>query len=547
MAITLPEFVQKWTASTRTERAASQEHFIDLCRLLNQQTPNEADPVGDWYAFEKGTPTVGGGSGFADVWQRDHFAWEYKGKHKDLVTAYSQLLNYREDLENPPLLVVCDLDRFEVHTNFTNTTKAVYAFDLADLAAQVPTPTCPIAPLDVLRALFVDPERLRPQQTPAQVTEQAAEEFAKLATSLRQRGADPEVAAHFLMRLLFCMFAQDIGLLPSPAPNASVQSTRPRHLFTDLVDHTVHRPAEFAKRLRMLFSQMATGGYFGVDDIPHFNGGLFADDLVLDLSAADLRVLARAAQLDWANVEPAIFGTLFERSLDPSKRAQIGAHYTSRDDILLVIEPVLMAPLRRRWAEVQLQAQALIAQRDPARGKARDTHQATLQRLLAGFAGELAGVRVLDPACGSGNFLYVALKRLLDLEKEVTTFAISNGVTASFLQVGPEQLYGIELNAYAYELAQVVVWIGYVQWLHDNGFGTPTSPVLKPLENIKHEDAVLAHDAGGALVQPAWPAADVVIGNPPFLGGKQLRKNLGDQYGGRGISEQRLALRTLVD
>jgi type II restriction/modification system DNA methylase subunit YeeA len=515
--ITLPVFVQRWTASTRTERAASQEHFIDLCRLLNQQTPNEADPTGDWYAFEKGTQKVAGGAGFADVWQRDHFAWEYKGKHKDLVAAYMQLLKYREDLENPPLLVVCDLDRFEVHTNFTNTTKAVYAFDLADLAAQVATATCPIPPLEVLRALFIDPSRLRPQQTPEQVTEEAAEQFAALATSLRQRGVHPEVAAHFLMRLLFCQFAQDIGLLP-------------RHLFTELVEHTLQRPAEFAKRLRTLFGQMATGGFFGVEDIAYFNGGLFADDVVQGLSVDDMRVLTRASHLDWASVEPAIFGTLFERSLDPGKRAQIGAHYTSRDDILLVVEPVLMAPLRARWATVQQQAQSLIAERDAARGRPRDAHQTALQRLLAGFTTELAAVRVLDPACGSGNFLYVALKRLLDLEKEVITFAIGNGVTAPFLQVGPEQLHGIELNAYAYELAAVVVWIGYIQWLHDNGFGTPTSPVLKPLHNIMRQDAVLAHGDHGALVQPVWPQADVVIGNPPFLGGKQLRKNLGDQY-----------------
>ncbi|NLO27357.1 MAG: hypothetical protein GX113_04140 [Actinobacteria bacterium] len=139
MAVLSPaEFAQKWMGSSRTERAASQEHFIDLCRMLGVPTPNEADPIGDTYAFEKGAGKTEGGEGFADVWKRGHFAWEYKGKRKNLDTAYSQLLQYREALENPPLLVVCDLDRFRVHTNFTNTPTVVYEFALADLLGDPP-------------------------------------------------------------------------------------------------------------------------------------------------------------------------------------------------------------------------------------------------------------------------------------------------------------------------------------------------------------------------------------------------------------------------
>jgi len=515
--LTLPDFATKWTASTRSERAASQEHFIDLCRLLGQLTPNEADPSGDLYAFEKGTTKTLGGDGFADVWRRGHFAWEYKGKHKDLAAAYRQLLQYREDLENPPLLVVCDMDRFEVHTNFTDTIKHIYAFTLADLASPVPIPSSTIPPLEVLRRLFTEPGRLRPQRTPAQVTEQAASEFAHLADSLRDHGADPEQAAHFLMRLLFCLFSEDIGLLP-------------RGLFKQLVEHTRTRPLDFVARVRQLFGAMASGGSFGVEDIAYFDGGLFADDQVLDLTTEDLAVLSRASQLDWSNVEPAIFGTLFERSLDPSKRSQLGAHYTSRDDILLIVEPVLMVPLRRRWAEVQERAAVLITRRNAAAGAARTRHQQALARLLTVFAGEIAAVRVLDPACGSGNFLYVALKRLLDLEKAVITFAASNGLTGFFPQVGPEQLHGMEMDPYAHELAQVVVWIGYIQWLHDNGFGSPSSPILKPLHTIQRMDAVLARDEAGKAVEPTWPVVDVIVGNPPFLGDKNMRGELGDAY-----------------
>ncbi len=514
----LPTFVAKWQRSALTERSAAQQHFLDLCAVLDEPTPASADPDGTHYTFEKGARKMSGAGGWADVWMRRHFAWEYKGKHKDLTAAYRQIQQYREDLENPPLLVVCDLNRFEVHTNFTNTVKQVYAFDLADLQRNEPTPTCALPPLDVLRAAFTHPDLLRPNRTTASVTEDAAREFAALAESLRRRGEDPEATAHFLMRLLFCLFAEDIGLLPA-------------RLFTTLIARTRTRPAEFATRLGLLFAAMATGGSFGADDIAHFNGGLFADATVLGLVADDLATLARAAALDWASIEPAIFGTLFERSLDPAKRSQLGAHYTSRDDILLIVEPVLMAPLRRRWAAVQEEARELIGKRDAASGGARTRQQQALGRLLLAFTDEIAAVRVLDPACGSGNFLYVALKRLLDLWKEVSAFAAASGVAGLLPDtVGPQHLYGIEVNVYAHELASVVVWIGYIQWLHDNGFGIPEDPILKPLHNIKRQDALLARDAIGHPLESDWPAADVIIGNPPFLGGKFLRRELGERY-----------------
>ena len=516
----VPTFVARWQRSTLTERSAAQQHFLDLCAMLGEPTPAASDPDGTHYTFEKGARKTSGVGGWADVWMRRHFAWEYKGKHKDLKAAYRQIQQYREDLENPPLLVVCDLDRFEVHTNFTNTVKAVYAFDLDDLARNTPTPTCTLPPLEVLRAAFTSPDLLRPNRTTASVTEDAARAFAALAESLRRCGEDPEATAHFLMRLLFCLFAEDIDLLPD-------------RLFTTLVERTRTRPVDFTARVGLLFAAMSTGGAFGADDIAHFNGGLFADAAVPPLAADDLATLTRAAALDWASIEPAIFGTLFERSLDPAKRAQLGAHYTSRDDILLIVEPVLMAPLRRRWAVVREEAQAVIARRDAASGGTRTRYQQSLERLLLAFTDEIAAVRVLDPACGSGNFLYVALKRLLDLWKEVSTFAATSGVAGLLpYTVGPQQLYGIELNVYAHELASVVVWIGYIQWLHDNGFGIPEDPILKPLHNIRHMDAVLAYDEAGRPVEPDWPEADVVIGNPPFLGGKLLRRELGDAYVG---------------
>jgi hypothetical protein len=172
----------------------------------------------------------------------------------------------------------------------------------------------------------------------------------------------------------------------------------------------------------------------------------------------------------------------------------------------------------------------LIARRDAATGRDRRERESDLQKLLRQFQAEIAAVRVLDPACGSGNFLYVALKRLLDLEKEVLTFMATNRLTMAIPEVAPEQLFGLEINTYAHELAQVVVWIGYIQWLNDNGFGIPDSPILKPLTNIRRMDAIMSVGSDGTLSEPPWPEADVIIGNPPFIGGNRIRQRLGDEY-----------------
>lgn len=508
--LTPQAFVDKWRDTTLKERAAAQEHFIDLCRLVNHPTPAEDDPTGARFAFEAGADKQGGGQGWADVWKRGYFAWEYKGKHANLDKAYQQLLLYRESLTNPPLLVVSDLDRIIIHTNFTNTVKRTIEIGLADLLTT--------EGMRQLRALFYDPDAFRAPQTTEQVTRDAATEFARLAEHLRKWGHEPERIAHFLIRLLFCLFAEDIELLP-------------KGLFTRLIDRGRQHPDHFNRQLRLLFGAMAVGDFFGEHAVPHFNGGLFDDDSIVELDHDGLVILHHVASLDWSSIEPSILGTLFERSLDPGKRSQLGAHYTSREDILLLVEPVLMAPLRREWEEVKKAALDLADKRDKATDAGQRTrNQNLLRSLIPSFVDKIAATRVLDPACGSGNFLYVALRQLLDLEKEVSQFATTVGLPGLLPQSSPAQLYGIELNEYAHELAQATVWIGYIQWLHENGYGVPSEPILKRLDNIKQMDAILAFDADGKPVEPEWPEAEVIVGNPPFLGGKRLRSELGDQY-----------------
>jgi hypothetical protein len=516
--LTPQAFIAKWKPVTLSERSAAQAHFLDLCDLLGHPKPQEVDPTGEWFTFERGVSLDKGKMGWADVWKRGFFAWEYKrkDKHKDLTDAYRQLLKYREALENPPLLVVSDIGRNEIHTNFTGTAKQVHTFTLAQIGEP--------ENLDILRKLFNDPKTLEPGRTTRAVTEEVARRFAGLADSIWARGIPVHEASRFLMRLMFCMFAEDIDLLPD-------------EVFTKILKNFGRSPRGLAKRLSALFRSMAKGGPFGSDRIPFFNGGLFADPAAVEMTAAEIAELLQINACDWSYVEPAIFGTLFERTLDPDKRAQVGAHYTDKADILALVDPVMMEPLRREWAAVKAHCEGLwgqILQRvEEEKGLSRrrkpSRERKEFEDRLLGFVERLSQVTILDPACGSGNFLYVALNLLLQLEKEVYTYGASR--YASILpRVGPTQLAGIEHHPYAQELAQVVVWIGFLQWKHQNGFSPHRKPILDPANTIRLMDAVLDRSDLARPKEPDWPASEFIVGNPPFMGGKKMRSGLGDDY-----------------
>lgn len=515
--MTVAEFIAKWRKVELKERSAAQEHFLDLCNVFGHPTPAAADPTGEKYCFEKGAAKHGGGDGFADVWKRGFFGWEYKGKHKDLNAAYDQLLRYRDALENPPLLVLCDLDRIVVRTNFTGTVSAVYDIPLEDFAAS--------RNIEIVRAVFHDPEALRPGRTSIAVTQEAAARIGEIAASIRERGLDPAAVAHFLDRVVFCLFAEDARLLPDM-------------VFSRIAEKSGGDPARFGKTLGALFEAMATGGDFGLETIRHFNGSLFDDRAVPDLTADDLKRIAATASLDWSAVDPSIFGTLFERGLDPAKRSQLGAHFTGIEDIELVVDAVVMTPLRRDWEETKATIESLLTtgrKRPDAKAPDKPLSAAALKKargeadsILHQFLTRLREVKILDPACGSGNFLYVALLRLKDLEREAAvTFPSEHGLNTYLPGVGPWQLYGIEINPYAHDLAQMTVWIGWLQWIRANGFGFPADPILRSLSgNIRLMNSILAPDG----TEPEWPTVDFIVGNPPFLGGKMLRRELGDDY-----------------
>jgi hypothetical protein len=336
--MTPQQFAKKWKASTLKERSAAHEHFIDLCRLLGEQTPAEADPDGAWYCFERGAKKTGGGEGWADVWRRGCFAWEYKGKHKDLANAFTQLQRYAIALENPPLLVVSDMDAI-LHTNFTNKVQEVHA---------IPIDEIPSADnLRKLKWLFSDPDRLRPGKTTTAITEKAARKFASLAEVLRARGNEPQRVAHFLNKMLFCLFAEDAGLLPP-------------HLFIRLLEAGQKHPDEANNMLRSLFGAMTKGGLFGADLIEWFNGGLFDADEAIPLQPDEIKEILSVARLDWSSIEPSVFGTLFERGLDPRKRSQLGAHYTDAQSIMRIVQPMVVGPRAATWNEAKSNIEAAV-------------------------------------------------------------------------------------------------------------------------------------------------------------------------------------------
>jgi hypothetical protein len=510
--LTPAAFAKKWRGVTTTEKASAQSHFIDLCRMLGEPTPHEADPIGSQYAFEKRVAKAGGGDGYADVWKRDFFAWEYKGKYKDLRAAYVQLLGYKDDLGNPPLLVVSDLDRIEIHTNFTSLSPVVKIVTLDDLAADDPS-----AALALLRHVFIAPEELRPRIEPAQITEKAAKHFAEIAQSLRSRGHDPEAVAHFLDRILFCLFAEDAGLLPKQILSRLSQASKGR---SDVFSHS----------LGELFEKMSQdGGLFGTEEIDWFNGGLFDSGEVIPLTGAEITTLLEVSRLNWALIEPAIFGTLFERGLDPSQRAQLGAHYTDRDAIWGLVEPVILRPLRREYADMQGRVtQLLLSGRKITKATRRDQNPIAV---FEAFLDRLRRVRVLDPACGSGNFLIVSLWALKDLEFEAIQWgSLVLQRPMQLPQIGPEAVLGIEINAYAAELARVTIWIGEIQWMIRHGLGYRRNPILKPLDHIQNRDALLDLTDPTKPREAEWPPSEFIVGNPPFLGGKRMRRGLGDDY-----------------
>jgi hypothetical protein len=516
--MTPQDFIQKWgpggPAFGLNEEQGAQSHFLDLCELLAVPKPGSEDG----YLFEEKNFVLGGRTGYADVFRRGAFAWENKAPGKSLDSALKQLLSYSLALSNPPILVVCDRLTIRIHTQFTGHPTETFNVALAELDQP--------AQQALLRRIWLNPESFRPKKTSRDITELAARSFATLADGLRKRGPAKEQdapgwqshadeVAHFLTQCLFCFFAEDVGLLPG-------------RMFEGLVNNRKLTSDKLTAGLRNLFTVMRDGGLYGNDDIPWFNGGLFKKIKVPALTVLDMTELRNAAALNWSAIDVSIFGTLFERGLDPGKRSQLGAHYTDPATIMRIVAPVLQRPLLQIWEQLTPVLIGLLAKST----KKGDKNYKAAQAKFIGWLDQLKNYRVLDPACGSGNFLFLGLKTLKDIEHQSHLEAAAMGLEREAdLVTGPHNMLGLELNEYAAELARVTVWIGELQWRLLHGYEFKTNPVLEPLDHIECRDALLTFGAAGAgPVEAAWPRASVVIGNPPFLGGSKKRRELGDAY-----------------
>jgi len=571
-------FIARWQGVTASELATAQSFVIDLCRLLEVDVPHPT-PAQD-YMFER--PVTfrhgdgGASAGRIDCYRRGCFVLEAKkikvgpgrtapesGKGFDdaLLRARSQAEGYARALPadegRPPFLVVLDVGNvIELYAEFSRTGATYVPYPdprshrirLADLRDKDIR--------DRLRNIWLDPLALDPTRQSAKVTRAIAAHLAEVAKSLEQAGHAPETVAGFLTRCLFSMFAEDVQLIPKGS-------------FTDLLRSLADNPTQFVPLVNALWKEMDTGGFSVVlrQTLPRFNGKLFKHPEVVPLDKAQIALLLEASKADWTQVEPAIFGTLLERALDPAERHALGAHYTPRAYVDRLVQPTVIEPLRQAWSYVQ-GAAVLLANA----GK----HKEAVAE-LRNFHHRLCHLRVLDPACGSGNFLYVSLEHLKRLEGEVLNQLHDLGETQSLLEaegltVDPHQFLGLELNPRAAAIAELVLWIGYLQWhFRTQGSGLPPSPILKDFRNIECRDAVLAYDGvefvtdeHGAPItrwdgrtlkkhpitgedvpdetarvplerylnpRPAsWPEADVVVGNPPFIGNKRMRFALGDGY-----------------
>ena len=581
-------FITRWQKAAASERANYQLFLSELCDVIGvpRPEPSTGTAARDSYVFDKpvarpnpdGTSTIG----FIDLYKAGCFVLEAKQGANDDATAdraghgkrgtrgwdtaleraYNQAAAYIKSLPTaagrPPFLIVCDVGYvIELYSEFTRTGGTYVRFPdpqhhrirLDDLARPEIR--------ELLKAVWTAPLELDPARHAAAVTRDVATKLAELARDLERADHAPAVIAPFIQRCLFTMFAEDVDLLRRGGFE---------QILRDCVDH----PEGFPAMTGQLWREMADGAAFSPIlkcAVPYFNGGLFDDTTVLPLTKTQIELLHDAARADWSAVEPAIFGTLLERALDFRERHKLGAHYTPRSYVERLVHPTVIQPLREEWDAVRAAAAQLCTQDKEPAARAAVEH----------YHRRLCALRILDPACGSGNFLYVTLEHLKRLEGEVLDLLEQLGGHA-FLElqgyrIRPDQFYGLEINPRAVAIAQLVLWIGYFQW-HYRATGranTGDSPLLPKQKTIIQQDAVLAYSAKtprldpdgnpvtiwdglatkphpvtgrevpdetaripvydyAAPTRPEWPAADFIVGNPPFIGASRMRDALGDGY-----------------
>lgn len=547
----------EWRGVDANERASFQTWFLKFCEAL--EVPGPATPHDD-YRFELQVKVVDRegteSSNFIDCWKAGHFALEAKATGEEkaeraLRRAFGQVRNYAAHVsgDSPPFLMVVDVprtlivwDRWSGSYGDFAAGKRIALLTLHERSEDVA----------LLRDILTNPSARDPRGRAQAVTRGIAGRLAELAARLESRGHDQERVARFLMRCVFSCFAEDVGLLPKRLFERTLETAK-----------TAGGPEHVGRVLTQLWQTMDGGGSFGADLVHRFNGHFFKTVESLPLLPDDVDLLIAAAKFDWSRVEPSIFGTLLVRALDPVERHRLGAEYTPREYIERLVEPTVVEPIRERWTAVQ----GSVLQLEES-GKKKDKDAAV--KTLLDFHAWLRGLSFLDPACGSGNFLYVTMAAVKRVELEVLheIQRLAGGQGGLVLdEVHPRQFHGIEIKPWAREIAELTLWIGYHQfWREAHGGRTPPDPILEDTGTLECRDAILAYDGvkhvpekdesdltprmlhhvSGELVpdpdarrpysehlnpsQAEWPRADFIIGNPPYIGGTSMRAALGSGY-----------------
>lgn len=553
---------ERWNCASARERSNAQLYIVELCDALGVERPR---PAGTGYEFEHPVHVVGRDDGvescnFIDLYKRGCFVLEAKQQGRERVNdialrrAFGQAHTYAKSLPGspPPYLLVLDVGRTLLVWDRWQGTYGSFAggrrIDLSDLAHREDD-------IRLLQDIWEEPSRRNPGVRAAEVTEEIAGRLAELARRMEDRGYAPERVARFMMRCVFTMFAEDTGLLPE-------------RFFQRAVHVGVHDPSGFVSNVEELWRAMDQGRRFYFQQLLRFNGHFFRDAEALPLLADDLALLLRASQAAWRQVEPAIFGTLLVRALDPAERHRLGAEYTPRAYVERVVRATMEEPVREWWTCVQAEVLELRDCTGKSEQQQRRDTRLAIKRVRE-FHDRLRSLRVLDPACGSGNFLYVALHTLKRIEREVllTIEQLTGQHDLGVQSVGPWQFHGIEVKPWAREIAELTLWIGYHQvWTEYHPGTHPPEPVLRATGTLDHRDALLGwetieedvsrgrpdptpripHAVTGRLVpDPAarlhyqrywgahrteWPQADFIIGNPPYMGQARQREAFGDGY-----------------
>lgn len=551
----LRTLVDRWLTARPAERANAQSYIIELCHAIGVEPPR---PAGSGYEFEFPVRVIGRDGtesvNFIDLYHAHHFALEAKDQDPErpndmlLRKAFGQLRSYLGHLpdERPPYLLVIDVGRtLIVWDRWSGDYGGFSAGRRIDLTTLADSP----GEVELLRDIWTNPSVRNPRSRAIAVTKDIAERLAELAAQLERDGYEQERVARFLMRCVFTMFAEDIGLLPGEPF---------RHIIDDVALAT---PQDFVTLATDLWRAMDEGRRFLLRKLLRFNGHFFKVAEALPLSRDALAMLLNASRADWQHVEPSVFGTLLTRALDRDERHRLGAEYTPREFVERVVRPAVEEPLRERWTLVQADVLQL-----RQTGKKKDRQQA--ERRLREFHAWLLRLNFLDPACGSGNFLYVTMHLVKRIELEVIRAIeeLTGKHEMRLAEVGPWQFHGIEVNPWAREIAELTLWIGFHQFWKEHHDVQPPEPILQDTGTLECRDGVLAWDAvtevpeqarpdptprirhpvTGALVpdpnaklpylrheharQSAWPEADFIIGNPPYLGQARQREAFGDGY-----------------